>query len=68
MRFKAIIILFIILLALIPVYGLNQWLQKKIKPRESLSRLFLYLFSGMFTVFVFVLVLVFLIRLVFPGA
>jgi hypothetical protein len=68
MRFKAIAILFIILLALIPAYTLNQYLQKKIKPRESLGRLFLYLFSGMLTVFVFVLVLVFLIKLVFPGA
>jgi len=68
MRWKAVLILFIILLALIPAYLLNQWLQKKIRPRESIGRLFLYLFSGMLTVFVFVLVLVFLIRVIFPGA
>jgi hypothetical protein len=68
MRFKAIVILFIILAALVPVYSLNNYLQKIIQPRKSLGRLFLYLFSGMFVVFIFVLVVVLLIRLVFPGA
>ena len=68
MKWKSIIILFIILAALIPAYILNQLLQKKIRPRESIGRLFLYLFSGMLTVFVFVLVLVLLIKVIFPGA
>lgn len=68
MKWKAIAILFIILFSLIPAFSLNQWLQKKIRPKESLGRLFLYLFSGMLTVFVFVLVLVLLIRVVFPGS
>jgi len=68
MRWKAVIILFVILLALVPVYSLNSYLQKIIQPRKSLGRLFLYLFSGLLTVFVFVLVVVFLIKLVFPAA
>jgi hypothetical protein len=68
MRWTAVIILFIILVALVPAYSLNNYLQKIIQPRKSLGRLFLYLFSGMLVVFVFVLIVVLLIRLVFPGA
>jgi len=68
MRFKAIVILLIILVALVPVYSFNNYLQRIIQPRKSLGRLFLYLFSGMLVVFVFVLIVVLLIRLVFPTA
>ena len=68
LRWKAILALFFILIALIPAYMLNKYLQKVIRPRESIGRLFLYLFSGMLTVFVFVAVMVFLIKLLFPEA
>jgi hypothetical protein len=68
LKWKTILVLFFILLALIPAYMLNQYLQKIIRPKESLGRLFLYLFSGMLTVFVFVAVLVALIKLLFPEA
>ena len=68
LRWKAILAMLFILIALIPVYMLNKFLQKVIKPRESLARLFLYLFSGMLTVFVFVAVMVLLIKLLFPEA
>jgi hypothetical protein len=68
LQWKTILVLFFILLALIPAYILNQFLQKVIRPRESLGRLFLYLISGVLTVFVFVAVLVFLIKLLFPEA
>jgi len=68
MRWKAIVILVIILVSLIPAYSLNRYLQKIIRPRESLGRLFLYMFSGMLLVFIFTFILVFLIKMLFPDA
>jgi hypothetical protein len=68
MKWKAIVILFLILLSLIPAYWLNQYFEKIIQPRRSLGRLFLYLCSNMFVVFVFTVILVLLIKLAFPAA
>jgi hypothetical protein len=68
MKLKALAILFIILFSLIPVYLFNKYLQKIIKPRESLARLFLYLFSGFLLVFVYTFLVVLVIKKLFPGA
>jgi len=68
MKWKAIVILFIILLSLIPVYSINKYLQKILRPRESLVRLFFYLLTGMVLVFLYTLILVLLIKWVFPDA
>jgi len=68
MRLKAIIILFIILVSLIPAYSFNNYLQKIIRPGESLIRLLLYMLTGMLMVFLFTLLIVLLIKLIFPGA
>lgn len=68
MKWKAIVILLMILVSLIPVYSLNKHLQKILRPRESLARLFSYLISGMLLVFLYTLFLVFLIKWIFPNA
>ena len=68
MKLKAIIILFIIITSLLPIYSINKYLQKIIRPRESLQRLLLYMFSGMLLIFLYTLLLVFVIKLLFPKA
>ncbi|HEX5651967.1 MAG TPA: hypothetical protein VFX58_02770 [Chitinophagaceae bacterium] len=68
MQARSLIILFVILVSLIPVYMINRSLQQIIRPRDSLSRLFLYLFSGFALVFIYTFLLVFLIKKLFPGA
>ena len=68
MRYKAIVILLIILVSLLPAYLLNKYLQKILNPRKSLGRLILYLLSGLLLVFVYTLLLVFLIKWIFPDA
>jgi len=68
MRWKAIVILFIILVSLIPAYSINKYLQKIVRPRESLSKLLFYLFSTMLLVFIYTFLLVFIIKWLFPGA
>jgi len=68
MKWKAIVILLIILASLLPLYSINKSLQKFIRPRESLARLFSYLLSGMLLVFLYTMLLVFLIKWMFPSA
>ena len=68
MKWKAIVIVVIILIALVPVYSINKYLQKILRPRQSLTRLFSYLLSGMLLVFLYTLLLVLLIKWVFPSA
>ena len=68
MKWKAIVILLIILASLIPIYSMNKYLQKLLRPRDSLVRLFSYLLSGMLLVFLYTLLLVFLIKWTFPSA
>ena len=68
MKWKAIVILLIILISLIPLYSINKYLQKFLRPRESLARLFSYLLSGMLLVFLYTMLLVLLIKWVLPSA
>ena len=68
MKLKALVIVLIIIVSLFPVYLLNKFLQKLIRPRESLSRLFLYIFSGFALVFLYTFLIVFIIKKLFPGA
>jgi len=68
MKLKALVILFIILASLIPVYLVNRYLQKAIRPKESLGRLFLYLLSGFLVVFIYTFLVVLTIKKLFPGA
>jgi hypothetical protein len=67
MKLKALAILFIILISLFPVYLLNKYLQKIIRPGESLGRLFFYMISGFALVFVYSFLIVLLIKKLFPA-
>lgn len=68
MKWKAFLILFIILISLFPVYLLNKYFQKILQPRKSFGRLMLYLFSGFALVFIYTFLIVFVIKKIFPGA
>jgi hypothetical protein len=65
MKLKALAILFIILASLIPVYLFNRYLQKIIRPRVSMGRLFLYMLSGFLLVFAYTFLIVFVIKRLF---
>jgi hypothetical protein len=68
MKLKALAILFIILVSLVPVYLFNKYLQKKIRPRESMGRLILYMLSGFLLIFVYTFLVVLVIGKLFPDA
>lgn len=67
MKWKTVLILFIVLVSLFPAYVFNKYLQKIIQPRKSFVRLILYLFSGFTFIFIYTFLLVLAIKTIFPG-
>lgn len=67
-KLKAVAILFIILILLIPVYLVNKYLQKKLRPRESGGGLMLYVLAVLVLIFGYTLLVVRLIGMLFAGA
>ncbi|MER3498912.1 MAG: hypothetical protein C4308_09915 [Chitinophagaceae bacterium] len=68
MKWRAVVILLIILISLIPAYSFHQFLQKVVKPRNSIGRLFLYMFLAFLFVFIYTFLLVLFIKWLFPSA
>ncbi|HYC41177.1 MAG TPA: hypothetical protein VEB63_11900 [Chitinophagaceae bacterium] len=68
MRLEALAILVIIVVSLVPVYLLNRLLQARLRPRESLARLLLYIGCGFALVFIYTFLVVFVVRKLFPAA
>ena len=68
MKWKAIVILLIIIVAIIPFYSLNKYLQKLIQPRQSMSRLGFYMLSALAIIFIYTFLLVLVIKKLFPEA
>jgi uncharacterized membrane protein len=67
-KVKSVAILGIIILSLLPVYLLYKYLQQRMKPKESLRRFLLWMLTMFILIFAYTFLLVFVIRLLFPGA
>jgi uncharacterized membrane protein YidH (DUF202 family) len=67
-KLKAIAILLIIIVSLLPVYLFYKWLEKKLQPKESFRRFLIFLFIVLAVIFCYTFLVVLLIHLVFPGA
>jgi hypothetical protein len=67
-KMKAIAILLIIIVSLLPVYLLYKWLELKMRPKESLGRFLLFMITVLAIIFSYTFLVVLLIHLVFPGA
>jgi len=65
-KLKALLILFVIALALIPIYYLNRLLKKSIRPRESTERFFLFIFANFLLIVVYTMTVVAIVVRVFP--
>lgn len=66
MKLRSLLIFLILLLALIPAYSINRYLQRVMRPRESAARLFLFLIANFVLVIVYTIFLVGLILKLFP--
>jgi len=65
-KLKALLILFIIALALIPIYYINRVLKRTIQPRESAGRFFLFIFANFLLVVVYTMTVVAIVVRLFP--
>ena len=67
-KLRALVIVVLIVISLLPVYLFNKYLQKVIRPRESIGKLFLYILAAFALVFVYTFLVVLIIKGLFPGA
>jgi hypothetical protein len=65
-KFRSLLILLIITLALIPVYYFNRWLQLVLRPKDSAGRFFLFLFVNFLMIVVYTVLMVGVVLRVFP--
>ena len=68
MKLKAIAILLIIVLSLIPFYQLYKYLQVAMRPKDSIQRFFLWLLTNFILIFAYTFLIVFIIKWLFPAA
>jgi hypothetical protein len=58
MRLRSLLILLALVLAMVPAYYLNRWLQRMIRPRENAGRFFLFLFANFVLIIVYTVLVV----------
>ena len=61
MKLRSILILLIIVAATVPIYYLNRWLQRVMRPREAAGRFFLFIFTNLLLIVVYTVFVVGLI-------
>lgn len=66
MKGRSLLILLLLLLALVPIFYLNRWLQQVVRPRENAGRFFLFLLANFVLIIVYTLFLVGLVVRIFP--
>jgi hypothetical protein len=65
-KFRSLLILLSIALALIPVYYFNRWLQRVLRPKDSAGRFFLFLFVNFLMIVVYTVLMVGVVVRVIP--
>ena len=66
MKGRSLLIMLILLLALVPVFYLNRWLQRVMKPGEGAGRFFLFLFVNFLLIIAYTILIVGIVLRVFP--
>ena len=58
MKLRSLLILLVLILSMVPVYYLNRWLQRVMRPRENAGRFFLFLFANFVLIIVYTVLVV----------
>jgi hypothetical protein len=66
MKLRALLILLLLILAIVPIYYVNRWMKEFIRPRESAARFLLFLFAVFAMIVVYTILVVGIIVRVFP--
>lgn len=58
MKIRSLLILLALILAMVPAFYLNRWLQRVLRPRENAGRFFLFLFANFVLIIVYTVLVV----------
>ena len=67
MKGHPLLLFFIILLAMVPIYYINRGLHKVIQPRETAGRFFLFIFANFLLIVVYTMTVVAVVVRLFPA-
>lgn len=66
MKVRSLLILLLVVGALVPIFVINRWLNRLMKPRENAGRLFLFLIANFVLIIVYTMLVVGMVVRVFP--
>ncbi|HVS96915.1 MAG TPA: hypothetical protein VHE54_10525 [Puia sp.] len=66
MKARSLLILLLLIVSLAPMYYLNRWLQRVVRPRENAGRFFLFLLANFALIIFYTVLLVGLVVRIFP--
>jgi len=58
MKLRSLLIFLALILAMVPTFYLNRWLQRVLRPRENAGRFFLFLFANFVLIVVYTVLVV----------
>ncbi len=58
MKLRSLLIFLALILAMVPAFYLNRWLQRVLRPRENAGRFFLFLFANFVLIVVYTVLVV----------
>jgi hypothetical protein len=58
MKLRSLLVLLALILAIVPAYYLNRWLQRVILPRENAGRFFLFLIANFVLIIIYTVLVV----------
>lgn len=66
MKLRAVLIWMVVVAAVVPVYYFNRWMQRVMRPRENVGRLFLFILTYFVLIVVYTMLVVGMIARIFP--
>ena len=66
MKGRSLLILLLLIVSLVPIFYLNRWLQRVMRPRESAGGFFLFLLANFVLIIFYTVLLVGLVVRIFP--
>lgn len=66
MKLRSLLILLVVLAAMVPLYFLNRWMSRMMRPRENVGRLFLFLMANFVLIIAYTMLVVGVIVRIFP--
>jgi hypothetical protein len=66
MKLRSLLILLALILAIVPIYYVNRWMQRVVRPRENAGRFFLFLLASFVMIVVYTMLVVGMVVRIFP--